>query len=303
MRIVTRPDFDGVVCAVLIGDALSIESPVRWVEPNDFAKGTVDIRPGDVVANLPYHAACDIWFDHHSTNRTVIPFKGLFRPAPSAARNVFDYFQGRFTRDYDDLVYWADRIDSADFTQTEVLHPERTPHILLSMTVSGEKGNDETYWNHLVALLRASAIDRVMADPEVAARCRRVEQENGEYAGWLLQYTRVVGEVAITDFRALERPPSGNRFLSYSLFPETVVSVRIRYEDASRETVVVNIGHSIFNPHCRVHAGRLLTAFGGGGHRGAASARFPADQAASYIPQIIDALVRNQDEPAGAPAV
>jgi nanoRNase/pAp phosphatase (c-di-AMP/oligoRNAs hydrolase) len=79
------------------------------------------------------------------------------------------------------------------------------------------------------------------------------------------------------------------------------VSLRIRYEDAARATVVVNIGHSIFNLGCRVHAGRLLTAFGGGGHRGAASARFPAEQADRCIPQIVDALVRNQDEPPGEP--
>ena len=98
MRIVTRPDFDGVVCAVLIGDALSIDTPPRWLEPNDFQKETVDIRAGDVVANLPYHPACDIWFDHHSTNRVDGAFKGLFRAAPSAARNVFDYFQGGHPR-------------------------------------------------------------------------------------------------------------------------------------------------------------------------------------------------------------
>jgi len=296
MRIVTRPDFDGVVCAVLIGDALSIDAPVHWLEPNDFRKGTVNIRPGDVIANLPYHPACEIWFDHHSTNRVDTPFKGLFRTAPSAARNVFDYYQGRFTRDFDELVYWADRIDSADFTQGEVLHSERHPYILLSMSVSGENGKDEAYWDHMVSLLRTHAIDRVMADVQVRERCERVVKENGAYAGWLRRYTEVVGGVAVTDFRSLERPPSGNRFLSYSLFPETVVSLRVRYEDSARRTVVVNIGHSIFNAGCRVHAGRLLKAFGGGGHRGAASARFPVEKADEYLPRIIDALVRNQED-------
>lgn len=295
MRIVTRPDFDGVVCAVLIGDALSIGRAVHWLEPNDFKTGAADIRPGDIVANLPFHPACGAWFDHHSTNRVDGPFEGLFRNAPSAARNVFDYYRGRFSRDFDELVYWADRIDSADFTQEEVLHPEGYPYILLSMTVSGEKGRDDAYWNHLVALLRTNAVDRAMADPEVGERCRRVVKENSEYAGWLKRYTRVVGGVAVTDFRSLDRPPSGNRFLSYSLFPETVVSVRIRYEDAARTTVVVNIGHSIFNQGCCVHVGRLLEAFGGGGHRGAASVRFPAEKADEILPQIIDTLVRNQE--------
>ncbi len=293
MRIVTRPDFDGVVCAVLIADALGVAPPVYWVEPNDFSRGSADVRPGDIVANLPYHPDCDMWFDHHSTNRIDRPFKGLFRDAPSAARNVFDYFTDRFRQDYSELVYWADRIDSADFTRDEVLHPEKYDYVLLSMTVSGEKGREEAYWNHLVRLLRERRIEQVMSDSEVATRCRMVIRENSGYAGWLRQYTRIEGQVAITDFRSLDQPPSGNRFLAYSLFPETVVSVRIRFENLQKQTIVVNIGHSIFNPNCNVHVGRLLTAFGGGGHRGAASARFPADKADVYLPQIIRTLAQN----------
>jgi hypothetical protein len=298
MRIVTRPDFDGIVCAVLISDALGIERPVHWVEPNDLSKGSAGIQPGDIIANLPYHPACDIWFDHHSTNRIAHPFKGMFREAPSAARNVFEFFGDRFSRDYSELVYWADRIDSANFTQDEVLHPEKYDYVLLSMSVTGETGREEAYWEQLVRMLRVKDIASVMAHPEVAGRCRNVVRQNSEYAGWLKEYTRIEGGVAITDFRSLDQPPSGNRFLSYSLFPEAVVSVRIRYEDATRQTVVVNIGHSIFNLNCNVHVGRLLSDFGGGGHRGAASVRFPADRADSFLPAIIGALVRNQpDQP------
>jgi oligoribonuclease NrnB/cAMP/cGMP phosphodiesterase (DHH superfamily) len=294
MRIVTRPDFDGVVCAVLISDALEIRQPIHWVEPDDFKKGSADIRSGDIIANLPYDSRCDSWFDHHSTNRIDTPFKGLFRDAPSAARNVFDFFQEQFKRDYRDLVYWADRIDSADFTQDEILYPEKYDYVLLSMTVSGESGKEEGYWNKLVRLLRGKNIQQAMADSDVKAHCRRVIQENSAYADWLRQYTRVEGQVAITDFRSLDHPPSGNRFLSYYLFPETVVSVRVRYEDRTKQTIVVNIGHSIFNPHCNVHVGRLLAEFEGGGHRGAASARFASGKADSYLPQIISALVKNQ---------
>jgi hypothetical protein len=296
MRIVTRPDFDGVVCAVLIADALAIEQSIYWLEPSDFKKGSAGIQPGDIIANLPYDPRCEIWVDHHSTNRIDKPFKGFFRDAPSAARNVFDYFHGRFKRDYAELVYWADRIDSAEFTQDEVLHPETYDYVLLSMTVSGENRAEEDYWNKLVSLLGTSDIKQVMADPDVEKRCRRFVTENRAYAGWLKRYTRIEGQVAITDFRALDSPPSGNRFLSYCLFPEAVVSVRIRYQDSTRQSVVVNVGHSVFNRRCQVHVGKLLAAFEGGGHRGAASARFPAAKAESYLPQIIEILVKNQSE-------
>ena len=90
MRIVTRPDFDGIVCAVLLFEALDIKEPVAWVEPNDVQKGLVKIQSEDIVANLPYSKGCALWFDHHFTNQINKPFKGAFRIAPSAAGIIFE---------------------------------------------------------------------------------------------------------------------------------------------------------------------------------------------------------------------
>ena len=84
MRIVTRPDFDGIVCAVLLVDALHIHTPIKWVGPDDIQKGRVDILPGDIIANLPYHEKCSVWFDHHVSNRQDFDFKGNFAIEPSA---------------------------------------------------------------------------------------------------------------------------------------------------------------------------------------------------------------------------
>jgi oligoribonuclease NrnB/cAMP/cGMP phosphodiesterase (DHH superfamily) len=294
MRIVTRPDFDGVVCAVLISDALDIHLPVQWLEPNAFQKGLADIRAGDIVANLPFHPNCELWFDHHATNTADRPFQGLFWEAPSAASLVLEYFKPRLKRDYTELVHWADRVDSADFTQAMVLHPATYDYVLLSMTVSGEDGDGEPYWNRLVALLREKSMREVMADPQVAERCRTVVEQNARYSDVLEAHTRVEQHVSITDLRGLDPPPSGNRFLVYCMFPETVVNVRIRYENKNKDTVVVNIGHSIFNPHCNVHVGKLLADFEGGGHRGAASARFDVSKMNDYLPEIIGRLVRNE---------
>jgi hypothetical protein len=277
----------------VIAEALDIRRPVLWLEPNDFQQGRADIRVGDIVANLPFHPACAIWIDHHATNSADRPFDGLFREAPSAARLALEYFSSRLTRDFTELVVWADRIDSADFTHDMVVHPERYSYVLLSMTVSGEQP-DEPHWNRLVSLLGRRPIGEVMVDPETAERCRRVVAQNLRYADILKAYTRVERHVSITDLREVNPPPTGNRFLAYSLFPETSVHLRIRRDPACAETVVVNIGRSIFNPGCRVHLGRLLTRFGGGGHRGAASTRFPARLAEDYLPRIIAALVENR---------
>ena len=154
MRIVTRSDFDSVVCAVLLYEALNIQEPVKWVEPSDIQNNLVDIHEGDIVANLPFAPGCSLWFDHHFSNQGVQSFEGIFRNAPSAARIIFDHYRDKFQRDYAELVQAADKIDTADLTQEEVLFPQHHPYILLSMTIGSQITPDEPYWNHLVDLLR-----------------------------------------------------------------------------------------------------------------------------------------------------
>jgi len=295
MRIVTRPDFDGIVCAVLLIEALDIKEPVLWVEPNHVQKGQVNIQNGDIIANLPYNERCALWFDHHFTNKINRPFNGVFRIAPSAAGIIFEYYQSSLKRDYSDLVEAADRIDAANLTLDEVLHPEKYPYVLVSLTVSNEGQPNEPYWNRLVELFSKYDIHRVLENAEVKQHCQNVVAQNERYVEFLEKHTVLDRQVSITDFRSLDQPPAGNRFLVYSLFPESAVNVRIRYEDPDKDMVAVNVGHSIFNPRCNVNVGLLLTQFDGGGHRGAGSARLPADGADETIRQIIDCLVKNEN--------
>lgn len=297
MRIVTRSDFDSVVCAVLLYEALDIQEPVKWAEPSEIQKGLVDIHEGDIVANLPYAPNCSLWFDHHFSNQGELSFTGDFRMAPSAAGIIFDYYRDRFRRDYTELVQAADKIDSADLTHEEVLYPERHPYILLSMTVSSQNKTDEPYWNHLVDLLRILPIHLVMEDKTVISRCEAVVHENIAYRTYLKDHTRRHGHVAVTDFRTLMPPPAGNRFLVYSLFPECSVQVKIRLDSNKPDMVMVSVGHSIFNRTCKVNIGQLLAEFEGGGHRAAGACRFHASKAEHYIPQILNALLQNTELP------
>ncbi len=295
MRIITRPDFDGVVCAALLYEAEHITEPVKWVEPNDMQRGLVNVRAGDIIANLPHDDRCTLWFDHHHTNKIDKPFEGAFKIAPSAARVVYDFYKDRLKRDYSELIKQTDKIDAADLSMDEVIYPEKHGLLLLSMTVLGRDGFNEGYWNRLVHLLRKSDIDEVLKDPEVKAHCDAAKEKNKIYKDILRRHTRVTKHVSITDFRSFNKAPAGNRFLVYSMFPQAVVSVTIRYDDEDKKRLAVSVGHSIFNRNCKVNVGRMLTAFGGGGHRAAASCRFDAQKADEYIPKIIDILLRNED--------
>ncbi|MGH7835678.1 MAG: hypothetical protein ACREQK_18690 [Candidatus Binatia bacterium] len=67
MRLVTRPDFDGIVCGSLITAVEDIDDYL-FVEPKFMQDRAVEIRKGDIIANLPYNPSCTLWFDHHITN-------------------------------------------------------------------------------------------------------------------------------------------------------------------------------------------------------------------------------------------
>lgn len=294
MRIVTRADFDGVVCAVILFEAEDITGQVKWVEPSEIQKGQADIRKGDILANLPYNKNCSMWFDHHYSNRIDHSFEGSFEIAPSAAGLVYKYYKHRLNRDYDELIKETDRIDSADLSMDEVMFPERYPYVLLSMTINGNRKEEEPYWNRMIELLRKHDIHTTIKDAEVDVRCRKVVSENREYKDHLLKHTSLKEHVAITDFRSIEQAPTGNRFLVYSLFSEANVHVKIRYDNGDREKLVVSVGHSIFNRTCNVNVGKMLSSFEGGGHNGAGACNFDTSKADEYLPKIIDTLIKNK---------
>ena len=51
-RLVTRSDFDGLVCAVLLKD-LGILDDIMFVHPKDMQDGKVEIGDRDITTNLP----------------------------------------------------------------------------------------------------------------------------------------------------------------------------------------------------------------------------------------------------------
>ncbi len=295
-KIVTRPDFDGVVCAVLLIEAENGDENIKWTEPNEIQNNEVEIEKGDIIANLPFHENCHLWFDHHQSNIIEDKFNGKFQIAPSAAGVIFQYYKDKgfeFKKDYLRLIQETDRIDSAQLTKDEILNPEKYPYIALSMSVSALDDADE-YWNKVVRLLSKMEIEDIVKDIDIKNEIKKLDNKNSVYKKLLLKYTRFEGQVSITDLRSIKNPPNGNRFLVFSLFPETNVNVKIRYtSDGSK--VIVSVGHSIFNRTCEVNSGFLVANHGGGGHFGAGSCNFPTEEMEEHIRVIINTLVYNKE--------
>jgi len=281
MRLVTRGDLDGLTCAVIFSINEDLES-ISLIHPQDITDGKADIRPGDVIANLPYHPACDMWFDHHmhtaTANVPVGKVKGKFAEAPSAARLVYEYYGAEQAMpELAELVRETDRLDSANLTPEDVLAPQR--YIKLGFTIDGRSGlgTFETYFMHLVDLLKMGLpIERILEDFSIQKRCEIIASEDEAFREDLRRWSRVDGNVVITDFRQLDHPAIGNRFLIYALFPEVNVSVRIHW-GPGRTYPMLLLGHSIFNRTCKTNVGELAARYGGGGHRGAGSVPLLSD--------------------------
>ena len=296
MRLVTRGDLDGLTCAVLI----TLNEPVNRVSlihPQDITDGRVEITPEDILANLPYHDNCAMWFDHHQHTATpaapTSDFKGAFGQAPSAARLVYDYYGGEEKMpQYVELVNETDRLDSANLEPEDVTHPQG--YIKLGFTIDGRTGigSFEQYFMMLLQLLRkAPPLEEVLAHPEVKKRCDLLEQGDAQFRQALKEHSQLKGNVVVSDFRQIERPPIGNRFLIYALYPECNVSVRLQW-GPRREYPIMTIGHSIFNRTCNTNVGDLAARYGGGGHKGAGSIPLLEDPEIQ-IQMIVGELIAN----------
>ncbi|HEY1373031.1 MAG TPA: exopolyphosphatase [Candidatus Binatia bacterium] len=318
MRLVTRADFDGLVCGALITLMEEVDAYL-FVEPKFMQDGQVEIRRGDVIANLPYHPNCTLWFDHHVTNAfawrehtgqsedvTLVPDKGGFRIAPSAARVVYEYYtaamrdrvrgdrrkeRGMEVLDSPRMKYLldeADKIDAALLTPEDVLHP--AGYVLISMTIDGKFAEDEPYWLKLIDYLRDKTVEETLREPEVARRCAKILADQERLKKILVDRAKLDGNVILLDLRGIKDIPDGNRFLLYTLFPSANISVKVAADSQRPNTTAISVGYNIFNPTSNVNVGELLKNYGGGGHKVVGSSRVPDEKAEQALREIVAAV-------------
>jgi hypothetical protein len=128
-RLITRSDFDGLVCAILLNE-LGIVGEITFVHPKDMQDGAILVTANDILANVPYVEGCHLCFDHHASETVRIGCKArnhiLDADADSTAHVVYDYYGGqkRFPELAEDIIEAVDKADSARFTREEILYPQ-----------------------------------------------------------------------------------------------------------------------------------------------------------------------------------
>jgi nanoRNase/pAp phosphatase (c-di-AMP/oligoRNAs hydrolase) len=300
-RLVTRSDFDGLVCAVLL-KALDLVDDIAFVHPKDVQDGVVPIGPRDITTNLPYSPHAHLVFDHHLSetvrNVRIAPNHVIDPTAPSAARVVYDYYGGRerFPNVSEELMRAVDQADSAQYSLEEVLHPQGWT--LLNFLMDSRTGlgrfRDFRISNYqlmmqLIDECSRRSVEEILQLPDVAERVELYHAQSELFVEQLRRCTSVRGTVAVVDLRPEETIHAGNRFMVYALYPDCSVSAHIIW-GKQRQNTVIAVGKSILNRSSGADIGALMLSYGGGGHANAGTCQVPHDQADRAVDEIVDHL-------------
>jgi nanoRNase/pAp phosphatase (c-di-AMP/oligoRNAs hydrolase) len=297
-RLVTRSDFDGLVCAALLKQ-LDMLDDILFVHPKDMQDGKIEIGPRDITTNLPYVDGAHLVFDHHESETERVGESHdnyvIDPDAKSAARVVYDYFGGkdRFPLISDEMMDAVDKADSADFDVSDILDPKGW--VFLSFLMDPRTGlgrfRDFRISNYQLMMTLIDActqlsIDEIMITPDVAERVDLYRHHHERAVEQIERCARVYGNLVILDLRDEDVIHPTNRFTIYALFPQCNISIHALWGLKQQNTVFA-IGKSILDRSSRTNVGALCLEYGGGGHHAAGTCQVPNDKAVEVEQELI----------------
>jgi nanoRNase/pAp phosphatase (c-di-AMP/oligoRNAs hydrolase) len=278
MKLLTRSDFDGLVCAVLLEEKGLVDS-YKFVHPKDIQDGKIECTSNDILANVPYVPGCGLWFDHHASEGERLEFEklnfvGLSKSAPSAAQVIWEYYGGAeaFGERFVPLLEAVNKTDSGDLTKEEILDPQ--DWILLSFIMDPRTGlgrfRDYRISNYklmedMIKYCRTMTAKEILDIPDVKERTTRYKEQTIKFKEMLAGNCTVKENVIITDLTKQEKIYAGNRFMVYALYPLQNIEVRVMW-GRDKLNVVFACGHSILNRTSKTDVGSLMLEYHGGGH-------------------------------------
>ena len=302
-RLVTRSDFDGLACAMMLKE-LNLIDEIKFVHPKDVQDGKVELSENDITTNLPYDPRVGIAFDHHESEidrlkATETGGKLIIDPnAKSAARVVYNYYGGKekFPRISEELLEAVDKGDSAGFSIDDILYPRDWVllHFIMDPRTGLGRFHDFRISNYdlmmeLIDYCLNHSIEEILELPDVKERTDLYFEQAEKFKEQLKRITKIYDKVAVIDLRGEDTIYAGNRFMIYALWPLTEISVHVAWGFQKQNTAVM-IGKSIINKKSKVDIGELCLTYGGGGHANAGTCQLDNDKVDAELPNIIAKL-------------
>ena len=296
-RLVTRSDFDGLVCAALLKH-LNLIDDILFVHPKDMQDGKVAITSHDITTNLPYVPGCHLAFDHHlsETLRNQPASNHLIdADAPSAARVVWKHYGGHdaFPRDWDEMMEAVDKADAAQFSREDILDPQGWE--LLSFIMDARTGlgrfRDFRISNYqlmmqLIDFCQTHGINEILQLPDVEERVALYLDHQREAQAQIQRCATVYHNLVVLDLRNEETIYAVNRFVIYALYPQCNISIHVMWGVKQQNTVFA-IGKSILDRSSNTNVGELCLSYNGGGHANAGTCQLTNEDAEAALRELI----------------
>ncbi len=300
-RLVTRSDFDGLVCAALLKE-LDMIDDIMFVHPKDMQDGNIEITGKDITTNLPYVEGVHLAFDHHLSETMRLngkPENHIIDPnAPSAARVLFNYFGGevKFTRRWEEILEAVDKADSANFTREEILKPRGW--VLLNFLMDPRTGlgrfrnfriSNYQLMMELIEKCKSLTIDEILGLQDIKERLELYYGLENKFKDQLIKCAKIHDNLIVLDLREEEIIYPGNRFMIYAIYPECNISMHVIW-GLKKQNTVFAVGKSILNRTSTTNIGRLMLEYGGGGHENAGTCQISNAKAEEVKEELIQKI-------------
>lgn len=244
------------------------------------------------------------YFDHHRTGFRDDADRHAFEQAREGGRPFFfepDYTSctkliadtahvrfGIEEPSLDELVRWADTVDSARFDSPQQA-TDRT-HPIMRLVSVVEHSGDDTLIQRLAPELLRRPLAEVAALPEVTRRYAPLGARHDRFVRRVRETAERRGRVVFVDLTAGSTELL-SKFVTYSLYPESTYSVVVaRLSQGAK----ISVGYNPWSGQpLDTDISAICARYGGGGHPVVGGISFPAsrvDDARAVASQIADEL-------------
>lgn len=196
----------------------------------------------------------------------------------SCTKLIADIGRQRFGLDVsgdDELVKWADMIDSAAFPSAEMAVAKEEP-VLHLMTVVEHKGNDAFLEAMIPRLLNEPVVD-VAKSKDISEAYAPLAAQQQTFIDLVKAHAEVIGPVVLVDLSPVVVDVAA-KFVTYALWPDSAYSVLL---SRSSSKCKISIGYNPWAPIARKHnIAAICERHGGGGHPVVGAISLPADDVA-----------------------
>jgi len=301
-RLVTRSDFDGLICALLLKE-IDLIDDIKFVHPKDMQDGKIEITGRDITTNLPYVSTAYLSFDHHESEMLRMegkrPDNHIIDPnAPSAARVVYNHYGGkaRFPNVPEEMMVAVDKADSAQFTREEILFPR--DWVLLNYLMDPRSGlgrfrhfriSNYELMMMLIDYCKQHTIKEILDLPDVKERVNLYFQHQKDSMHQIEECAKVLNKIVILDLRNQKEILTANRFIIYAMYPECNISIHVLW-GLKKQNTVFAVGKSIIDRSSKIDIGKLMLKYDGGGHKNAGTCQVDNDKAEQVLQELIQQI-------------